>query len=159
MSVPRIIPLSGECSGAYHAYNNTLYQAVFNHLVQLLADQVSRKSLYTTLKCKSVRKRIHFSDSDEEELERSINAVATNNKERRHHYHSDNSDQLKSMEDQIRILVDKMQLLQSKLNSIESKSKEKAETRTCYNCNRQGHIAINCKKPRRQFPRTQNRQF
>lgn len=110
---------------------------------------------------KSVRQRIHFSDSDEEEPERSINAVATNNKERRHHYHSDNSDQLKSMEDQIRIVVDNMQLLQSKLNSIESKSKEKAETRACYNCNRQGHIAINCKKPRRQFQKhpEQNRQF
>lgn len=50
-----------------------------------------------------------------------------------------------------------MQLLQSKLNSIKSKSKEKAETRTSYNCNRQGHIGIICKRPRRQFPRTQNR--
>lgn len=106
---------------------------------------------------KSVRQRTHFSDSDEEEPERSINAVTTDNKERRHHYHSDKSDQLKSMEDQIKILVDNMQLLQSKLNSIESKAKEKAETRTCYNCYRQGHIAKDCKKPRRQFPRTQNR--
>lgn len=61
------------------------------------------------------------------------------------------------MEDQIKILVDNMQLLQSKLNSIESKDKEKAETRTCYNCYRQGHIAKDCKKPRRQFSRTQNR--
>lgn len=46
---------------------------------------------------KSVRQRIHFSDSDEEKPERSINAVATDNKERRHHYHSDNSYQLKSI--------------------------------------------------------------
>lgn len=89
--------------------------------------------------------------------EGSINAVTTDNRERRHPYHSDKSDQLKSIGDQIKILVDNMQMLQSQFNSIESKAKEKVETCSCYNCYRQGHIAKDCMKPRRQFQRTQNR--
>lgn len=80
-------------------------------------------------------------DSDEEEHERSINAVTTDNKKRRHLYYSDKSDQLKSMEYQIKILDDNMQLLQSKLNRLL----------------RQGHIAKDCTMLRRQKSRTQNR--
>jgi hypothetical protein len=62
------------------------------------------------------------------------------------------SDKLQSMEAQIKILVDSMQMLQTKLQSMETKPKPRPynkETRTCFNCNKQGHLAKDCRKPKK----------
>lgn len=70
------------------------------------------------------------------------------------------SDQLKSMEAQIQILVENMQTLQTKLTSMENKQRtrpQNTETRTCYNCDRPGHLAKDCRKPKRLRLQNQNR--
>lgn len=70
------------------------------------------------------------------------------------------SDQLKSMEAQIQILVKNMQTLQTKLISMENKQRtrpQNTETRTCYNCDKPGHMAKDCRRPKRLGLQNQNR--
>lgn len=70
------------------------------------------------------------------------------------------SDQLKSMEAQIQILLENMQTLQTKLTSMENKQRtrpQNTETRTCYNCDRPGHLAKDSRKPKRLRLQNQNR--
>lgn len=57
------------------------------------------------------------------------------------------------MESQIKILVENIQLLQTNINSLETTPKKKIqnkETRICYNCDKPGHLAKDCRRPRRQ---------
>lgn len=101
--------------------------------------QHTTKAIYGT----PVRRREFSEDSDNEiESIRTINAAVKS--ERNFPTSKHQSDQLKSMEAQIQMLVENMQTLQTKLTSMDNKRRtrpQNTETRTCYNCDRPGHLA------------------
>lgn len=108
---------------------------------------------------KPVRRR-EFSDDSDNEIEsiRTINAAVKS--ERNFSTSKHQSDQLKSMKAQIQILVENMQTLQTKLTSMDNKRRtrpQNTETRTCYNCDRPGHLAKDCRRPKRLRLQNQNR--
>lgn len=101
---------------------------------------------------KSIREREYTEDSEDEiETARSIRAVGKSDK--KIISSTDHSKQFQSMEAQIKILVDNMQVLQTKMDKLENTPRrqfQSKETRTCFNCDKPGQLAKDCRRLRRQ---------